>query len=88
MYHEDKNIQDYNILYNNVVRGLTFHSHVESPCMSPSFHYQRRIGPIKLVEPRIETAVSSQKSERSCICVLGVLILLLSMILTFDFELF
>ena len=53
------------------MRGLACYSHVEKSYMSASLHKEGRFGSIKLIYPLqllIELPVSSQESERSCMC--------------------
>jgi hypothetical protein len=46
------NVQDYSFLYrqrclSGYTWGLAFYSHVESTCMTASFYYEGKFGPIK-----------------------------------------
>ena len=55
--------------------------------MTASFHKEGRFGPVILVElHHFLSKCLYQARERSCICMLGVSILPLSMILALDFE--
>ena len=88
LYNNTAHPVDMRVLYNNTAHlVMRVDNSLTCEKRMTSFHKEERFGPIQLINPvtYFEMPLPNYKSQLSCICVLGVFILLLSMIFRLNF---
>ena len=88
LYNNTAHPVDVRVLYNNTAHlVMRVDNSLTCEKRMTSFHKEERFGPIQLINPvtYFEMPLPNHTSQLSCICVLGVFILLLSTIFRLNF---